>query len=69
MGIPPPQPPELAGRDCVTTADADAKELGNECDKGELAVMETGLRLLSFARLRFHGLGRGKFPIAVRLGA
>jgi hypothetical protein len=26
-------------------------------------------RLLSFAGLRFHGLGRGKFPVSVRLGA
>jgi len=26
-------------------------------------------RLLSFARLRFHGLGGGKFPISVWLGA
>jgi hypothetical protein len=25
--------------------------------------------LLSFARLRFHGLGGGKFPISVWLGA
>lgn len=59
MGILPPQPPELGGRDCVSiaVADTDAKEFGNECDKGELAVMETGIRLLSFARLRFHGLG------------
>jgi hypothetical protein len=26
-------------------------------------------RVLSFARLRFHGLGGGKFPISVWLGA
>ena len=30
------------GRDCVTIADTDAKELGDKCDKGELAVMKTG---------------------------
>src|ERR1700680_2734554 len=30
------------GRDCITSADTDAKELGDKCDKGELAVMETG---------------------------
>ena len=30
------------GHDCVTIADTDAKELGDKCDKGELAVMETG---------------------------
>jgi hypothetical protein len=33
-------PPD--GHDCVTIADTDAKELGDKCDKGELAVMETG---------------------------
>ena len=30
------------GRDCVTIADTDPKELGDKCDKGEVAVMETG---------------------------
>ena len=30
------------GQDCVTIADTDAKELGDKCDKGELAVMKTG---------------------------
>ena len=30
------------GHDCVTIADTDAKELGDKCDQGELAVMETG---------------------------
>jgi hypothetical protein len=30
------------GRDCITIADTDVKELGDKCDKGELAVMETG---------------------------
>jgi hypothetical protein len=30
------------GQDCVTIADTDAKELGDKCDKGELAVMNTG---------------------------
>jgi hypothetical protein len=30
------------GHDCITIADTDAKELGDKCDKGELAVMETG---------------------------
>ena len=30
------------GGDCVTIADTDAKELGDTCDKGELAVMATG---------------------------
>jgi hypothetical protein len=30
------------GHDCVTIADTDAMELGDKCDKGELAVMETG---------------------------
>ena len=30
------------GHDCVTIADTDAKELGDKCDKGELAVMKTG---------------------------
>jgi hypothetical protein len=33
-------PPE--GHDCVTIADTDAKELGDKCDKGEVAVMKTG---------------------------
>jgi hypothetical protein len=33
-------PPD--GHDCVTIADTDAKELGDKCDKGELAVMKTG---------------------------
>jgi hypothetical protein len=33
-------PPD--GHDCVTIADTDAKELGDKCDKGELAVMRTG---------------------------
>jgi hypothetical protein len=33
-------PPD--GADCVTIADTDAKELGDKCDKGELAVMKTG---------------------------
>jgi hypothetical protein len=33
-------PPD--GSDCVTIADTDAKELGDKCDKGELAVMATG---------------------------
>src|ERR1700724_3100792 len=30
------------GHDCVTIADTDAKELGDKCDKGELAVMKSG---------------------------
>jgi hypothetical protein len=30
------------GNDCVTIADTDPKELGDKCDKGELAVMKTG---------------------------
>jgi hypothetical protein len=30
------------GHECVTIADTDAKELGDKCDKGEVAVMETG---------------------------
>jgi hypothetical protein len=30
------------GRDCITIADTDVKELGDKCDKGELAVMATG---------------------------
>src|ERR1700730_3612062 len=30
------------GRDCITIADTDAKELGDKCDKGDLAVMKTG---------------------------
>jgi hypothetical protein len=30
------------GKDCMTIADTDAKELGEKCDKGELAVMKTG---------------------------
>jgi hypothetical protein len=30
------------GHACVTIADTDAKELGDKCDKGELAVMRTG---------------------------
>jgi hypothetical protein len=30
------------GRDCITIADTDVKELGDKCDKGELSVMETG---------------------------
>jgi hypothetical protein len=30
------------GGDCVTIADTDAKELGDKCDKGELAVMKSG---------------------------
>ena len=30
------------GRDCVTIADTDAKELGDKCDKGELGVMTSG---------------------------
>ena len=29
-------------RDCVTIADTDAKEIGDKCDKGELAVIKTG---------------------------
>jgi hypothetical protein len=33
-------PPD--GHDCVTIADTDAKELGDKCDKGEVAVMKTG---------------------------
>ena len=33
-------PPD--GHDCMTIADTDAKELGDKCDKGELAVMKTG---------------------------
>jgi hypothetical protein len=32
----------LDGHDCLTIADTDAKELGDKCDKGELAVMKTG---------------------------
>jgi hypothetical protein len=44
--------PELAGlelattptdkRDCITIAATDAKEMGDKCDKAELAVMRTG---------------------------
>jgi hypothetical protein len=30
------------GHDCATIADTDAKELGDKCDKGEVAVMKTG---------------------------
>jgi hypothetical protein len=30
------------GKGCVTIADTDAKELGEKCDKDELAVMKTG---------------------------
>jgi hypothetical protein len=33
-------PPD--GHDCVTIADTDVKELGDKCDKGELAVMNSG---------------------------
>jgi hypothetical protein len=33
---------QAQGNDCVTIADTDAKELGDKCDKGELAVMKTG---------------------------
>jgi len=33
-------PPD--GHDCVTIADTDAKELGDKCDKGEVAVIKTG---------------------------
>lgn len=30
------------GHECVGIADTDPKELGDKCDKGELAVMKTG---------------------------
>jgi hypothetical protein len=33
-------PPQA--HDCVTIADTDVKELGDKCDKGELAVMKSG---------------------------
>jgi hypothetical protein len=33
---------EAPGKDCVTIADTDPKELGDKCDKGELAVMKSG---------------------------
>jgi hypothetical protein len=33
---------EAQGKDCVTIADTDPKELGDKCDKGELAVMKSG---------------------------
>ena len=33
---------QAQGHDCVTIADTDEKELGEKCDKGELAVMRTG---------------------------
>jgi hypothetical protein len=33
-------PPQA--HDCVTIADTDVKELGDKCDKGELAVMNSG---------------------------
>ena len=33
-------PPD--GHDCVTIAATDVKEMGDKCDKGELAVMKTG---------------------------
>src|SRR6202022_4880890 len=33
-------PPD--GHDCTTSAATDVKEMGDKCDKGELAVMKTG---------------------------
>jgi hypothetical protein len=33
---------QAQGKGCVTIADTDAKEVGDKCDKGELAVMKTG---------------------------
>jgi hypothetical protein len=37
LGTTPPD-----GHDCVTIAATDVKEMGDKCDKGELAVMKTG---------------------------
>jgi hypothetical protein len=37
LGTTPPD-----GHDCTTIAATDAKEMGDKCDKGELAVMKTG---------------------------
>jgi hypothetical protein len=37
MGTTPP-----GGEDCVSIADTDAKEVGDKCDAGELAVMKSG---------------------------
>jgi hypothetical protein len=33
---------QAQGDDCVTIADTDVKELGDKCDQGERAVMQTG---------------------------
>jgi hypothetical protein len=37
LGTTPPN-----GHDCITIAATDVKEMGDKCDKGELAVMKTG---------------------------